>query len=269
MSKLKIKGIVRQNWYRIDKSYTKLAKTNFEGTDYYVAGTYFEKVNTKKIIKVGNKDVCLLDNNYIWITIIPIGKNYAITINFDENNNIIQWYFDVTLENYLDEKGIPWFKDLYIDVTYDINGEITFLDEDELKEALDTHDITKEEYDFAIKEANYIKDMLPNYRERLIKVANRWLELFNKYFEKDIKTSKEKINLVDNHGNVINKKNQVRDYIQPGMKVKIVLKKDQKTGILTEGIVKKILTNSKIHHRGIKVMLEDDSVGRVQEIIEK
>lgn len=61
--------------------------------------------------------------------------------------------------------------------------------------------------------------------------------------------------------------NQIRDNIKPGIRVKIVLKKDQRTGILTEGIVKDILTNSKVHHRGIKVRLEDGQVGRVQEII--
>lgn len=61
--------------------------------------------------------------------------------------------------------------------------------------------------------------------------------------------------------------NQIRDNIKLGIRVKIVLKKDQPTGILTEGIVKDILTNSKVHHRGIKVRLEDGQVGRVQEII--
>lgn len=61
--------------------------------------------------------------------------------------------------------------------------------------------------------------------------------------------------------------NQIRNNIKPGIKVKIVLKKDQPTGILTEGIVKDILTNSQIHPRGIKVRLEDGSVGRVQEIV--
>lgn len=61
--------------------------------------------------------------------------------------------------------------------------------------------------------------------------------------------------------------NQIRDNIKIGIKVKIVLKKDQLTGILTEGIVKDILTNSKVHPRGIKVRLEDGKIGRVQEII--
>ena len=51
-----------------------------------------------------------------------------------------------------------------------------------------------------------------------------------------------------------------------GLKVKVVLKKDQKSGKLTTGVVKRILTNSPVHHRGIKVMLEDNQVGRVQEL---
>jgi uncharacterized repeat protein (TIGR03833 family) len=58
-----------------------------------------------------------------------------------------------------------------------------------------------------------------------------------------------------------------RANIKPGIKVKIVLKKDQRTGKLTEGIVKDILTNSPNHPHGIKVRLNTGDVGRVQEII--
>ncbi len=60
---------------------------------------------------------------------------------------------------------------------------------------------------------------------------------------------------------------QVRADIKTGSEVKIVLKADQRTGKLTEGIVAKILTNSPTHPHGIKVMLTDGQVGRVQEII--
>ena len=58
-----------------------------------------------------------------------------------------------------------------------------------------------------------------------------------------------------------------RDDIFEGLKVKIVLKQDQRTGKLTIGVVKDILTNSKYHPRGIKVRLQDGQVGRVQEIV--
>ena len=57
-----------------------------------------------------------------------------------------------------------------------------------------------------------------------------------------------------------------RSNIKPGLKVSIVLKKDQRTGKLTEGLVKDILTNSATHPHGIKVRLTDGKVGRVKEI---
>ena len=57
-----------------------------------------------------------------------------------------------------------------------------------------------------------------------------------------------------------------RNNINIGDKVKVVKKEDQRTSKLTEGVVKKILTNSKHHPHGIKVMLESGVVGRVKEI---
>ncbi|WP_078391702.1 YwbE family protein [Shouchella patagoniensis] len=60
---------------------------------------------------------------------------------------------------------------------------------------------------------------------------------------------------------------QKRSLITIGSKVQIVLKKDQRTGNLTEGIVKDILTNSANHPHGIKVRLETGAVGRVKEIL--
>ncbi|MCK5250885.1 MAG: YwbE family protein [Spirochaetaceae bacterium] len=59
-----------------------------------------------------------------------------------------------------------------------------------------------------------------------------------------------------------------RSDIRPGLKVAIVLKQDQRTGRLTEGVVMDILTNSAYHPHGIKVRLESGEVGRVSEILE-
>ena len=58
-----------------------------------------------------------------------------------------------------------------------------------------------------------------------------------------------------------------RENIKIGTKVMVVQKQDQRSGKLTEGIVKKILTNSHTHPHGIKVMLESGIVGRVQKIL--
>jgi uncharacterized repeat protein (TIGR03833 family) len=59
----------------------------------------------------------------------------------------------------------------------------------------------------------------------------------------------------------------VRANIKPGLTVLVVLKQDQRTGKLTQGIVKDILTNSPKHPHGIKVRLMDGQVGRVKEIV--
>ena len=58
-----------------------------------------------------------------------------------------------------------------------------------------------------------------------------------------------------------------RSQIRPGLRVQIVEKQNQRTGALTEGVVLRILTKSPSHPHGIKVMLEDGRVGRVQAIV--
>jgi len=58
-----------------------------------------------------------------------------------------------------------------------------------------------------------------------------------------------------------------RENIKPGNRGKVVQKQDQRSGKLTEGVVKDILTNSATHPHGIKVRLESDVVGRVKELL--
>jgi uncharacterized repeat protein (TIGR03833 family) len=60
---------------------------------------------------------------------------------------------------------------------------------------------------------------------------------------------------------------QQRSDIRPGMRVEIILKKDQRTGKRTIGIVRDILTSAAFHSRGIKVRLDDGRIGRVQGIL--
>ena len=59
-----------------------------------------------------------------------------------------------------------------------------------------------------------------------------------------------------------------RENIRPGQRVAIVLKKDQRTGALTEGVVRDLLTKAPVHTRGIKVRLADGQVGQVHRILD-
>ncbi len=60
----------------------------------------------------------------------------------------------------------------------------------------------------------------------------------------------------------------IRENIKLGKKVSVVQKQDQKSGNLTEGVVLRILTKSRIHPHGIKVMLEGGIVGRVKDVLD-
>lgn len=71
-----------------------------------------------------------------------------------------------------------------------------------------------------------------------------------------------------NHAKEYSMKGQKRKDIYAGATVDIILKADQRTGKLTRGVVKDILTKSQIHTRGIKVRLVDGQIGRVQDTIE-
>lgn len=62
---------------------------------------------------------------------------------------------------------------------------------------------------------------------------------------------------------------QNRKDIYPGLEVDIILKKDQRSGKLTRGIVQSLLTSAAYHSRGIKVRLEDGQIGRVAHIVEE
>ena len=64
-------------------------------------------------------------------------------------------------------------------------------------------------------------------------------------------------------------KGNFRDNIKRGSLVKVIQKVDQKTGKLTEGVVKEILTSSKSHPHGIKVLLESGIIGRVKEMVDE
>lgn len=65
-----------------------------------------------------------------------------------------------------------------------------------------------------------------------------------------------------------NTSGQKRENIKPGIRVRVVQKQHQRSGETTEGVVRDLLTNSPTHPHGIKVRLEDGTVGRVKEVLE-
>ena len=71
---------------------------NFENNIFSGLVCYLKYVNVDNplIVNNGLSEVCLYDNEYEWLELYPKDENYALTIMFDNNKNIIEWYFDIS-----------------------------------------------------------------------------------------------------------------------------------------------------------------------------
>ena len=154
---------------RIDKDY-------FSG---YACKKVMGKVDNPIKVKVEDRQYYILNDNYTWYLIYPDNANYAITIMYDDNNNLLQWYFDIAKEVGV-ENGIPYEDDLYLDLVIGPNGESIVLDEDELKDALDKKNITIEDYKLAYKTLGMIQNEYADNFDHLVALTDRIEKEFSK-----------------------------------------------------------------------------------------
>ena len=117
-----------------------------------------------------------MDNNYKWLEFYEYNSKVKLTAIYDENNEIIEWYFDIARE-IGKEKDVPYEDDLYLDVVVTPTEKIILLDEEELKDALNRMEITNIEYENAYKEANQLIDKLSNRKEKLQEFTDKYLKL--------------------------------------------------------------------------------------------
>lgn len=100
----------------------------------------------------------LISDGYKCLIYLPMTEFWCLSVFIDDKDEIIEWYFDMTIENGLDELGKPYFKDLYLDLALSSKGHVLVLDEDELKGSLDVGEITPKAYELAYKTLKFLKD---------------------------------------------------------------------------------------------------------------
>ena len=140
----------------------------FDEEDYFLSVKKFIDVEKPFILESG---LCLIDNGYYIVEVIPKKENYAMRVYFNEKKKRIEYYFDISLENGLDEESnIPYYNDLYLDITINREGKIKVLDEDELLDALNKKEITKEEFNLANKTKELLLDSIKNESNKYMKL---------------------------------------------------------------------------------------------------
>lgn len=166
------KGI---NWDWLDEYSSKVIR---------IDGAYKGFISLVTVIKVKKKITVdyeqqskeiLFDDGYKCLVFLPDNEKWCVSVVYNRLNEVVEWYFDITKVNSIDEQGNPFFDDLYIDIAISPDFKIVILDEDELKEALESKVITKYDYDMAYATCNkIIKEIIPN-REFLISFFDKYL----------------------------------------------------------------------------------------------
>ena len=147
----------------------RIVEDYFKG---YICKINVDEVSSPIVAKTKQGEITLLGNNYEWHIAYPDGEKYALTIMYDDNKNIVEWYFDIAKELGI-YNGIPYEDDLYLDLVIKPDGTYTVLDEEELKNALDKEIISKEDYDDAFLTVNRLIKMYHNNMDKLHELTNK------------------------------------------------------------------------------------------------
>ena len=133
------------------------------------------KVKQKVTVDYEQSETLLLDDGYKCLMFLPDNEKWCVSTVYNTSNEIIEWYFDMTKQNSIDEQGNPYYDDLYLDIAVSPDFKIVILDEEELKEALELREITKADYDMAHHTCNkIIKEIITN-KDFLISFFDKYL----------------------------------------------------------------------------------------------
>ncbi|MCM3734700.1 DUF402 domain-containing protein [Bacillus cytotoxicus] len=169
------------SWERlIDKTYTVK-----DVQDGMLGILHIKQVKEPSFKQYRNRNICIANNGYTWIQYFINGKNFAITAMLNEKKELVQYYIDVAKEYKMDERGLPYFDDLYLDVVLLPNGEMYLLDENELEEVYTKGDISKLEYEVAWNTAKWIMKKIEEEDFFWFSILEKEIQKNTNYFDRN------------------------------------------------------------------------------------
>lgn len=133
------------------------------------------KVKHKLTVDYAKTDTCLIDDGYKCLMFLPDNEKWCVSAIYDTSGEIVEWYFDMTKQNSIDEMGNPFYDDLYLDIAVPPDFQAVILDEDELKEALDLKIITESDYKMAYDTCNKILNEIIPDKDFMISFFNKYM----------------------------------------------------------------------------------------------
>ncbi|WP_242136521.1 DUF402 domain-containing protein [Bacillus cereus group sp. BfR-BA-01360] len=134
------------------------------------------KVKEPSYKQYDHSEICIVNDGYTWVQYFIKGKKFVITAMLDEQKNIVQYYIDIAKEFEIDENGLPYFDDLYLDVVLFPDGKIYLLDEGELEAAYAEETISRDEYNEAWDIARWVMERIEKEEFPWISILKREIE---------------------------------------------------------------------------------------------
>lgn len=142
----------------------------------YIGLIRMQKVNGEQHWEVAGKDIVVCDNGFRWLTVLPENDWYCMTAILNEKEEAVVWYIDMIAGQGIDPDGMPYFDDLYLDLVVLPDGTVVVDDMDELEEAFESGDITREQLELALKTGERLKKEIAEDMDGFLKNTKRCYE---------------------------------------------------------------------------------------------
>ncbi|MCL2321341.1 MAG: DUF402 domain-containing protein [Oscillospiraceae bacterium] len=153
-------------------------KKSVDEPETYSALITFLPGSKELFVNDGDEQICLAGAGYKWIMYLPLNEDWCLTTFYNPKKELLEWYFDISKGNFLDENGMPCTNDLFLDLVILPDGRTITIDADELQEAFDKKEITIEDYNHAYTVHDKIITSKWNDVEFLTNLSNK---LFSEY----------------------------------------------------------------------------------------
>ena len=144
---------------------SQVIRVDEEKLNGYAAYLKVYEVNYPLMVGEKGAEICVSDAGYSTIEFLPDDENWRLCGVYDNHGKIVEWYFDITKKNAVDEVRNPYFEDLYLDIALMPDGRVIILDEDELLSAYENGEINDEEFSMA----HSVKDEL--IKQKIVDIA--------------------------------------------------------------------------------------------------
>lgn len=173
---MKRKHADRIDWHRVLER--KFICSVYDDVEFrgYITLISIEKIKEPIIITIQGQDISIADVGYYWMQHFPVDLNYCVTTMINEKFEVVQWYLDISKSIGVNEHGIPYWDDLYLDIVVLPGGDFYIKDEDELREALDNRQIQEEDYRLV---KNITSELVKEIKNKENKIINNSMKHFN------------------------------------------------------------------------------------------